>query len=129
MASTRINLDELLERVGMKAGFLRRLKLGQGVAGHMTTIGVAAIVCLTVVAFAFPPSWPAKAGAIILIAALAFYLLNRLERLAREAPEVGLLGGAEFLLSHRKDSRPQSTSDAAAAGASEEDAPPREARR
>jgi hypothetical protein len=98
----QIDLEKLLERVGLKVGALRRLKLGQGAAGHMTTIGVAAIVCITVVSFAFPPSRPIKAGAIVLIAALAFYLLNRLERLAREAPEAGLLEGAQLLLSHRK---------------------------
>jgi hypothetical protein len=121
MASARINLDELLGRVGLKTGSLRRLKLGHGVPGNMTTIGVAAIVCITVVAFAFPPSWPAKAAAIVLIAAIAFYLLNRLEKLARETPEAGLLEGAELLLSHQKDSQPHTKSDATDAGTSEQD--------
>ncbi len=111
----QINLDEFLERLGLKTGSLRRLKLGQGAAGHMTTIGVAAIVCITVVSFTLPPSWPVKAAAIVLIAALAFYLLNRLERLAREVPEAGLLERAELLLSHRKGSPPRSEFEASAA--------------
>lgn len=116
MPPIKINLDEFLKRFGLKT--VRRLKLGQGAAGHMTTIGVTAIVCITVVAFVFPPSWPTKSAAIILIAALAFYLLHRLETLARDAPEASLLEGAELILSPRKDSQLHSLPDGGAASVS-----------
>ena len=119
MPSVEINLDEFLKRFGLKT--VRRLKLGQGAAGHMTTIGVAAIVCITVVAFAFPPSWPTKSAAIILIAALAFYLLHQLEKLAREAPEARLLEGAELVLSPKKDTQLHSPPDGDAASVSGQD--------
>lgn len=115
MSSIRINLDELLERFGLKTASLQRLKLGQGAAGHMTTVGVAAIICITVVAFVFPPSWPTKFAALLLIAALAFYLLHRLEKLAREAPEAVLLEGAVLVVSHKKGAQLQSVPDSGAA--------------
>jgi hypothetical protein len=107
MESERIDFAQILQRAGFKTGALRRLKLKQGPAGQMTTVGVAAIVCITVVAFVFPPSLAMKGMAIFLIAALAFYLLWRLENLTRERPETTMLEGAELLLSP-PDARSQS---------------------
>ena len=95
------SVEELLQRVGLNTDSLSRLKLGRGVAGNMTTIGVVALICLAVVAYPLA-LWPAKLGAIGAIAVLALYLLYRLEKLAREKPDVALLEGAEFLLYHQK---------------------------
>ncbi|MHB8383403.1 MAG: hypothetical protein ACYDC3_13830 [Candidatus Binataceae bacterium] len=94
-------IEDLLQKFGLSTDSLSRLKLGRGVAGNMTTIGVVSLICLTLVAYSMP-LWQVRATAIVMIAGITLYLLFRLEKLAREKPDIAMLEGAEFLLYHHK---------------------------
>jgi hypothetical protein len=93
-------LDRVLNRIGIAAHSISRLRLGHGLSGNMTTIVTVTIIGAVAIAFAVKV-WIIQAACLAIAAAMGFYGLSRVEWIGRERPEVALLEGAELILWQR----------------------------
>lgn len=100
MNPSRVEIDELIKKLGLSLESISRIRFGRGVAEKMSKITVAVIVALGAMAWKLN-SVEFSIGAGVAVVGVGVFALLRIEAFSRERPEAALLEGGELLLYHQ----------------------------